>query len=785
MLAHIENSSGEVREQSVAEHTYGVMVNARMEGEKLHIGNIVMLAALFHDMGKEKKEFEEYLYSQFQETGKQSRGSVNHSSAGARYIFRNYHKGRTIEKVFTELIAYAIASHHGLFDIIEESGLNHFSKRIEESETFQECCDNFTKEVLCNYDVDQLFEQAFEEFRFIVKKVKGFDQIHCKFYYGCFQRLVLSILMDSDWKDTEAFAGGKTVETVPMFEQLEAAISNYQSYMDKLQKQFSQEDSSEKQKQIMKLRNEIQKECVDFGKNMTGIYCLPIPTGGGKTLSGLGYALEFWKAHPETEKIFYISPYISITEQNARVIKEAIGESEWVLEHHSNVINESENETEQQASIFIKWDKPFICTTMVQFLNTLFSDKKQSIVRFHQLKNAVVIIDEVQSLPIKTVHTFNLMVNFLKEICNTNVVLCTATQPQLGDTKHPILYSTPKNMIQDVSERFEQFERVNIVSHLKDGEYDYEELRELTLNKLNERTSVLVILNTKYAVQMLYDAVMEHCDNNIEVVYLTTNLCAEHRTRKIKAIKKLLKEGKKKVLIVSTNLIEAGVDLSVECVIRSLAGLDSIAQAAGRCNRNGELKKGQVLIVSVKEEKKERMSELMSAIKATKDVLYRYEKEKGTNLLSPKWMNSYYEMLFAYNASSMDFSIRKLGGTNTIYSLLSSGFPTDSKETCMKQAYKTAGEYYNVIDQNGIDVIVPYGKGKDYISKLEQASELSEIKRILKKVQRYTVTVLQYKAKELEEKGVIRLCENVPGIYIAMSYDEHVGIVSELIELIF
>lgn len=790
MLAHIEKNGEIIREQSIADHTKGVMDYAFTEGKKINIGNIARFTALFHDMGKAKKEFEEYLKSQLEETGKQARGSVNHSSAGAKYIYSNFTKDKTSKVRFLELVAYAVTAHHGLFDISEQEGkANHFIRRMQEMDGYQESVDNFTKEVLSNYDVERLYEQAFEEYRVLCEKIKCIKKTEKEdvyFYFGCIERMLLSILMDADWSDTAAFASGTEHASVQKFTHLDLVRENYQSYMEELQKKFEQRESSEKEKRIMQLRNTIQKECIAFGKNPAGIYCLPIPTGGGKTLSGLGYALEFWKEHPDTERMIYLSPYISITEQNAQVIKEALGEKELVLEHHSNVINESEQE--DKPSAFIDWNAPFICSTMVQFLNTLFSAKKQSIVRFHKLKNAVIVIDEVQSLPLKTIHTFNMMMNYLKEFCNTTIILCTATQPQLEETPHPILYSSPRNMMKDVSERFEQFERVKVTPLLGEAGrkvYDYDELCGLVLAKMEELDSVLVILNTKYAVQTLYDAVMNQCEDTIEIVYLTTNLCAEHRTRKIESIKRTLKEGGRKVLIISTNLIEAGVDLSVECVIRSIAGLDSIAQAAGRCNRHGEQEKGQVLLVSVEEEKKERMEELMSAIGGTERIIYRFKEQKGNSLLAPEWMNQYYEELYHVNQNKMDFNVKGLGSDNTIYNLLSRGFCMENKETLMNQAFKTAGEHYNVIDQNGVEVIVPYGKGNEYISELEQASELTKIKHILKKVQRYTVSVLQYKARELEEKGVIRLCENVPGIYIANSYHKDLGIVSKHIELIF
>ena len=318
MIAHIVKNEKEERVQTIIQHTYGVVLIGSEEGKKIGISNIVKLAALFHDMGKEKEEFEEYLYLQMNEMNKQSRGSVNHSSAGARNIFLKYHCEKASKKILTEIITYAISAHHGLFDIVEESGFHKFSERLKEPDFYKECCENFNKDILCDYDVDQLFEDAYKEFLIIKEKIDALDKANSKFYYGCLQRLVLSILIDSDWSDTAAFVSDEKSGISPKFEDIQSAWNHYQLYMDKLQNRWGEQSYSNKQKQIMQLRNVIQKECIEFGKNPAGIYCLPIPTGGGKTLSGLGYALKYWKEHPETERIFYISPYISITEQNAR-----------------------------------------------------------------------------------------------------------------------------------------------------------------------------------------------------------------------------------------------------------------------------------------------------------------------------------------------------------------------------------------------------------------------------------------------------------------------------------
>lgn len=212
----------------------------------------------------------------------------------------------------------------------------------------------------------------------------------------------------------------------------------------------------------------------------------------------------------------------------------------------------------------------------------------------HRLIHSVVIIDEVQSMPLKCVHTFNYMMNFLNAVCNTNIILCTATQPTLGEAKCPVCYSEPKYMIENAEDWFCRFERVRIHAPCNIPKYTFESLGMEIEERTKEFRSILIVLNTKSAVRTLYDMLKA---KNINAEYLTTNLCAEHRSDKIESIKKVLGKKQDTIVVVSTNLIEAGVDISFECVYRSMAGLDSLAQTAGRCNRNGEMEYGVIHLI--------------------------------------------------------------------------------------------------------------------------------------------------------------------------------------------
>lgn len=793
MKEYLAHYDGVKQTQLLKEHILGTSKLAAKEGERIGIAHIVQIIALLHDCGKYSDSFQAYIRQETDINGK-----INHTSAGAQVLesFCKYKSQNRHFKEFYEVLCYVITAHHGLYDLVSIEEKDNFADRLGkiEEEELSVIWNRWSQDLnMSASSLEQMLVLAVKEFnecflsnvRTIVEDKDNEDL----FYLGCFERLLLSIQMDADWTDTALAMNEELVEKVPSAESAYTqAWNHYQSYMEHLQEKANENVVTEKQRNINQMRKLIQQECLNFTRNEVGIYCLAIPTGAGKTLSSLGYALKYAKEHigkeDEIERIFYISPFISITEQNAQVLKDAIGNPEWVLEHHSNVINSDE----QQRDIDIAWEERFICTTMVQFMNTLFSDKKKSIRRFHKLKKAIVILDEIQSLPVKAIHTFNLMINFLNQVCRTNIILCTATQPMLDApcVMRKIRYSQPRNMTQDLSLKYKQFERVSIESILTDGKMTTDGLAEQIESEFLNVRSILVIFNKKKPVEDFFDLMKEKL-SEVEIFYLTTNLCAEHRQNRIERIKELLTCSEKKVLIISTNLIEAGVDLSVECVYRSLAGADNIAQAAGRCNRNGEVECGRVKIFEILgDEPGKYMDELAIAQNKTREILYFHEKKdaKGS-IIYPQWIQEYYDVFYEELKGSMDFMLKGQYQNESIYRLLSSGFSEVEATHVLKYAFKTAGEEYQVISDTGTAVIVPYEKGEKMVGELEECTEIGDIRRCLKKLQRYTVSIYQYKIEELLQKGGIRECSVMPGVYIALGYDNDKGLTDMMPEAIF
>lgn len=809
MIAHISDD-GSGREESVAEHTEKTVYLCKEKGKRCGISHIMSICGMLHDMGKNKRRFDDYIHADERER-KKLRGKIGHASTGAKYIYDKYHENSAKVKILTELVTYAVAAHHGLFDCVSEEQTDLFSTKLSKVEDYDEACRNAENDYLQQYEPEKVFTKAEEEFDLLWDKMKKVVEritplllskdkrdkrkvlSNCQtFLFASLQRLLLSILIDADWESTADFMND--VDTLLKRNDMNykkifaKARVNFETYMQTKNSSARLSDLTDREKEINEGRNRLQEECREFAKYPAGIYCLPIPTGGGKTLSSLAYALEYCKRHPETERVIYVSPYISITEQNAKVFREAIGQEEWILEHHSSVIKDTVKDDEDYrknrfAQQDINWEDPFICTTFVQFMNTLFSDQSRSIRRMHRLVNSVIIIDEVQSMPIKCVHTFNQMINFLNVVCNADIILCTATQPALGDAVYPVCYSEPKYMIKDAEIWFTRFERVKIHVPEPGQKYTFESLGDEIICQLDTYRSILVILNTKSAVGKLYDILKAF---PVHVEYLTTNLCAEHRSDKIEAVKKKLREGQERVVVVSTNLIEAGVDISFECVYRSMTGLDSLAQSAGRCNRNGEMASGVLNLIQLEGENTGNMEELLRNTGVTGQILYDYRKiGSGESLLTPKWMDDYFKKVYLDSEDKMNFPIRQMD--TSIMELLSNGFPCTGKKNCMNQAYKTAGREYRVIDDHSFGVIVPYKRGNEILEAIRQSSDLAEIKDHIRKAQRYTVNVRENQLKKFD--GLIqRVSEHIPGLYMVAApgaYTEERGITAQWEPLIF
>jgi len=763
--AHIRtNPAMEKVQHSVGEHCRGSAENAVSKAAP-EIANVVRLAALLHDMGKYTAQFKEYIEKAADGIDVR-RGSVNHTFAGVRFAMEQWHTSseQSFENMTAELIAFAIGSHHGQFDFINPKGENGYSHRTEkEGISYSEAKEQFLNQCVDEAELNRLFSLAVDEVTAIFKCCEdiAFSSDELFFYMSLFARRVLSLVIDGDRTDTISFMHGlktncsRDIKTLwsREFDHLERVIGAMSN------------DGSE----INRVRKIISDQCCNSTQS-AGVFRLSVPTGGGKTLTSLRYAVTAAKKHGK-KRIFFVIPLLTVLEQNAKVIRDSIEDDGIVLEHHSNIINEASSddnsELREHDLLTDTWDSPIVVTTMVQLLNTLFSGKTSAIRRMNSLADSVLIIDEVQNVPIKLLSLFNLAVSFLSETCNANVILCSATQPCLEKVKHAVRYSKAADLVTLTPIMQNVFRRTKIIDRRLKGGYTAEQLADFSIACMEDEGNALIICNTKAQARQIYDFVR---DKKVKAFHLSTSMCTAHRRATLEEIDGCLK-GKERFVCVSTQLVEAGVDISFGCVIRLSAGLDNVVQAAGRCNRNGEYGKIQpVYIVDSRDENLKYLTEIKKTKDAAESVLLMYERDPENyqnDLLSASAISEYYRRLYTdLREGETECSIEVLG--STLYSMMSDnqlfvGKNRDPIEAYfMMQSLKTAGEEFTVFDDDTRDILVPYGEGVNLIAELASESmkyDFEKKKALLHRAKAYTISLYSYEIQKLNElRGIFGIC---------------------------
>lgn len=748
------------RKQSVEEHLEGTASKAKSYAETVGLSAIAELAGLLHDIGKFTTEFNTYIHHE----GSKSRGEIDHAFAGARFLCRladdmdeekygyTPHQRSPKYYVVSRLIARVISSHHGMHDCIDVDGGTILDKRIElppASSSRSNKRKNYEETLAyMNAHIDKellkdMLVKADNELGAIWKKISDIPRSpdtkksneELFFYRGLLERFLLSCLIDADRVDTAEFMFNKPNEVSynnviwkQMDDNINSKLSSFSSLSDKISKQ----------------RMDISERCAENGKSEAFIRQLIVPTGGSKTLSSLRYAIKQC-LHQGKRKIIYIAPFMSILEQNSDVIREIAGDSNFT-EHYSNVATELADgqELREYELRTEKWDSPVIATTMVQFFNTLFSDRPR---RFHRLSDAVIIIDEVQSVPVKCTHIFNLAINFISHILGASVVLCSATQPDYSSISHPLFLDDNPSITGDYNKDFEVFRRTQIVDKCSEFPHgqSIEDVAAFCWERFKEHGNLLVVLNTRSATREMYELLKERCKEDVSITHLSTNMCPYHRRQEIDRVRSLLKEGKP-VICVSTQLIEAGVDISFKCVVRSMAGLDNVVQSAGRCNRHGEsegLSPIYVVNISRRDEKTDSIEDIKDSRSALRQILLT----NTDNLDSPEVITSYYEQFFDLCKGRLSYPLKKgkllelLSDNPNARNMmgLTRGNPLDK---LFPQAFKKAGSIFAPFDNpDTLDVIVPYNdEAKSLIAELDNERPDAIA---FKRAQKYIISVYQ------------------------------------------
>ncbi|MCD8122697.1 MAG: CRISPR-associated helicase Cas3' [Clostridiales bacterium] len=760
--AHVREENGNVQIQAVKEHCQETAEFCKKYGNSTGTGYIAYIAALLHDMGKFTQKFDDYV------RGNKSyrRGEIDHSYAGARYIIEF---SNTLGAEFYDVshfIARIIVSHHGLHDWVLTDGTDYLTRRTGKDENY-EVAKSHVQEIISEDLLREYIGFANKEYHEMRGKLKAISmrkRTAFAFYMGMFERVVQSMLIDADRTNTSEFMMNRKIELDYDRKKLfEYFHDNYEAYMKRKAETFALQNE-----RIVRQRNDISNRCRDFARHEAGICQLIVPTGGGKTLSSLRYAIEYGIGH-EAERIIYVAPFMSILDQNSDVFKEIVGEENF-LEHHSNVVQEIDNEEElaEYELYAARWDKPVIATTMVQFLNTLFLGKTSSVRRMHRFSRAVIIVDEVQSLPLKCVNLFYLAMNFLKEMCKSVIVLCSATQPDFTKSDYPILMDEDSQMIGDYREDFAVFKRTQIIPEIGTCAYTYDQAAEFCKNVFEKNRNLLVIVNTKKSVVEMRERLQklisqDDMQEDVSIVCLSTNLCPQHRRDKLDFLKESLIQ-KEKVICITTPLIEAGVDISFASVVRFLSGLDNLAQAAGRCNRNGEHDgTAPVYVLKVDDENLGNLTQIKHAQQNTMRFLMK--KDVENNYLSVEVMRQYFSLLYAEEKDQLTYNVKDGSVSTTLLNLLSENvlrwnLNGNKHLRYSAQAFQTAGELFEVIDSDTLDVIVPYNKeAKNLMEELESESNMGKVNDILRKAQKYTVTVYRGMLRKMEDEGALLLYE--------------------------
>lgn len=746
--AHIRLSDKE--EQSVGEHCTQTAILAAGYGKSAGLEKTAKIAGLLHDIGKLSSAFNDYIHGD----NSFRRGDIDHSFAGAKYLkeISAQSEDKNIHKTAT-LIGRVILAHHGLRDWVNDDSEDTYDIRTKKEKYYAEIIENFHNSDLCRNINSELSESVGEVMavRAELRKVSADNKEQFAFYLGMLERFLLSCLIDADRTDTADFMMNSRTETEFNTEQLWADM---QKRLDDKLKRFS--DRTDK---ISLQRRSISDRCFEFASNNVHICKLIVPTGGGKTLSSLRFAVEYAKQH-DMKKIIYIAPFMSILEQNSDEIRSIAGE-EAFLEHHSDMLadiaddDEKLNEYELRTE---KWDSPVIATTMVQFLNCLFSGKTSAVRRMHRLSDAVIIIDEVQSIPIKCVYLFNLAMNFLSRICGSTIVLCSATQPPFEAlTEFPLILDENDSMTGETADDFNAFRRTKLIYQEKKGGYNYDEAAVFCNEQFREYGSLLVVVNTKSSAKEMYNRLCS--TENAHVFHLSTNMCPQHRRERINDMKVKL-SANEPVICVTTQLIEAGVDISFGCVVRSLAGFDNAAQAAGRCNRNGEYDKiCPVYVIHMWEEKLGSLAEIKTAQNVSREL---FDTAENNDYLNVDIMSDYFRKLYTGGdgRSKLRYSLPENTDQDLI-NLLSLNKHRVSRIrhphlTFCGQAFRKAGRLFEVIGSDTKAVIVPYNnEAEEIINSLGSEYNHKEIVRLLRKAQKYSVNIYAGTQHKLESEAAL------------------------------
>ncbi|MDU3949069.1 MAG: CRISPR-associated helicase Cas3' [Haemophilus parainfluenzae] len=663
-----------------------------------------------HDLGKYSEAFNHRLHGG---------PSVDHATAGAKIAVERW--GGVIGK----LMAFCIAGHHA--GLANGSGEGNNRHTLKDRLALQ-----FGADIPA---LDNLWQQEIKLPETLSAPPLKADAHHPFFSYAFFTRMLYSCLVDADYLDTEAFYSNleNKVAERSGYPDLNVLQHNFNQFINEFRRRIAeapeQTEAEKRNAALNRLRSEILDHAVEQAAQPQGLFTLTVPTGGGKTFTSMSFALEHAKRH-DMRRVIYVIPFTSIIEQNAAEFRKAFGElgEQAVLEHHSTfddgkLQNEATKDKLRLASE--NWDAPIVVTTAVQFFESLFADRSSRCRKLHNIAGSVIILDEAQMLPLNLLLPIMQAIKELAQNYRCSVVMCTATQPAVqAENGFYRGFENVREIAPKPTALFDKLRRTTVQYIGTQTDVDL-------LTKLAEHPKMLVIVNNRRHARSLYDQA-KHLDGTF---HLTTLMCAKHRSQKLDEIRGRLKNGEP-CRVIATSLIEAGVDVDFPLVMRAEAGLDSVAQAAGRCNREGKRPSENSFVwIFAPEDKWQAPPEL-----ATQAAVMRLTADSfSDDLLSTQAVAAYFAELYQLKGNELDNKkILKMHNDRG----QSLDFP-----------FQTIADKFRMIESHMQPLIIPFdGEAENLISSLHHADHIGGL---LRKLQPYTVQIPEKALAALYKAGRI------------------------------
>lgn len=703
--------TGAVFHQTVAEHLNGCAALCAGFAADFGAQEEGRLAGLTHDIGKCTQGFQDRLMH--------GGAVVDHATAGAVACAKQ-------DDLFA---AACVVGHH--------SGLPDFGNISSDQPGDRTLYGRLKKGI-----AEQYLERCGESGVSLPAPPRS-PPFHSALSLSFWTRMLYSCLVDADFLDTEQFMDGDRGRG--QYDNIPTLLRRLEDYIAPWQ---------EPKTPLNRLRCEILNTCIRAGQRPKGLYTLTVPTGGGKTVASLAFALHHAAAHG-MKRVIYVIPYTSIIEQNAGVFRDILGERN-VLEHHSGVqLDLSENappEETRRALAAENWDAPVVVTTAVQLFESMYANRSSKCRKLHNLANSVIIFDEAQMLPLAHLRPCTAAIAALAGQFRSTVVLCTATQPALNDLLHTYAPTCPvTELCPRTRELFEQFRRV---SFRQTGVLEDAELAQ----QLLQHRQVLCIVNSRKAAQSIC-ALLPAEEGTF---HLSTLMIPAKRQALLGEIRRRLSEGLP-CRVVSTSLIEAGVDVDFPTVYREMAGLDSVLQAAGRCNREGK-RPAEESVVTVFERTQPAPALFRTAVGAAREAL-----AGGCAPSSPDTMEHYFQSLRSLSGGELD--------KHCVVAAFEEGIAG------CQLPFRTVAERFRLIDENTRTVYIPYGEGAQL---LEQLKGGACSRGLYRKLGRYAVSVYEQHFQALDAAGALSTARDVPSLDTESAilcdmtlYDERYGLTLE------